>query len=145
YATRNFLVGIEGGVLHGDYLRLVDAVLLFPSGETLLVSEREADGVLRRLLKEDRFDGGRLSGLVFLNLSYAGCGNRPCWGRLQAHLDKTGLASLRLFSGKMAVPEYLREEFRALVGGRRAPVESLLALRGLLHMLPRSDVERLLD
>ncbi|CAM9849170.1 unnamed protein product [Discosporangium mesarthrocarpum] len=152
YATRNFLVGIEGGVLHGDYLRLVDAVLLFPSGETLLVSEREADAILRLLLEEDRFDGNRLGGLAFLNLSYAGCGDQSGRCRLEvgrthpwARLDKTALASLRLFSGKMAVPEDLRGEFRALVGGRRAAVERLLALRGLLHMLLRSDVERLLN
>ena len=39
-------------------LRLVDAVLTFPTGHMLLLSDREADGVLAAMLEEERRHGG---------------------------------------------------------------------------------------
>ncbi|KXZ49831.1 hypothetical protein GPECTOR_19g282 [Gonium pectorale] len=49
YCTANFLYatsGVPAGAALNEYLRPVDALLLYPSGQVLLLSEREADRLL---------------------------------------------------------------------------------------------------
>ncbi|KAI8821026.1 uncharacterized protein EV422DRAFT_595226 [Fimicolochytrium jonesii] len=52
YATENFYTTVQpiDGTTSADYLRPVDLILLFRSGDVLLLSDMEADGILRRFL-----------------------------------------------------------------------------------------------
>lgn len=51
FCTGNFLFGVTGRTAAlDDYLRPVDAALVFANGEMVLLSEREADGVLLALV-----------------------------------------------------------------------------------------------
>lgn len=49
WVTHNFLHAACWSHTANDYLRHVDPVLMLPSGEAVLLSEREADGVLRAM------------------------------------------------------------------------------------------------
>ncbi|PNH12759.1 hypothetical protein TSOC_000243 [Tetrabaena socialis] len=62
FCTSNFAhatAGLQPGTALNEYLRAVDALLLFPgSGELLLLSEREADQLLGRIWAARGGDGG---------------------------------------------------------------------------------------
>ncbi|GLC49187.1 thioredoxin-disulfide reductase [Pleodorina starrii] len=169
--SHNFLHAIAslppGGPLN-EYLRPVGALVLFRSGEVLLVSEREADQLQARI-----WDGARRSGaaasaadapllvdlcfarqafvsgsapVLALPLTAAGGGGdgiAVAWSRAMQQLGPTQLASVQLFNGEASYgSEALREALRALVWRRREDVEVLVGMRGKLALLPRSDLER---
>ncbi len=153
-----------------DYLRPLDAALLLPSGEAVLLSEREADGLMEVLWGVgsgvcNRGSGGAvllslpLTGLPVV-LGGGGSGGRPplavalaadaarqpggqppAWGPAAREL-----VSMRLFGGAASYEGGGQAaELAALVKGRRQAAEALVGARGLLPLFPRSDLERACD
>ncbi|GLC35571.1 thioredoxin-disulfide reductase [Pleodorina starrii] len=169
--TLNFLVGIVRNPACcplNEYLRPVGALVLFRSGEVLLVSEREADQ-LQALIWNGARSGGTatsaadapllvdlcfarqafvsgITPMLALPLTAAGGGRDGSavkWSRAMQQLGPTRLASVQLFNGETSYgSEALREALRALVWRRREDVEVLVGMRGKLALLPRSDLER---
>lgn len=52
------------------------------------------------------------------------------------------LVGIWLFICATAIPAKGRQDVRKIVRGKRRAVEKLVAMHGLRHMLPRSDLER---
>ena len=139
-----------------DYLRPVDAVLAFEDGTLLLLSEREADRVLHTFAAAKRKGRIRSYSPTLMHLSYTGLssedevrvGHNPLMqtaalGARRLRDSKT-LASVWIVAGKTTIPEDGREAVKALIKGSANAVRYLVAARGKGHMLPRSDLERLL-
>lgn len=154
-----------------DYLRPVDAALLFTDGEMVLLSEREADGVL---LAQSRSSSQPLPSLgrqpssaapKLIHLSYTAseqhetrletnplmrAAKRQTADDVQQPAVRptepadTALAMVWVFGGWTTVPEHAKGAVKALVQGGRHAVGLIVAVRGHAHMLPRSDLERLL-
>lgn len=150
FCTHNFFFASDTRGCLDDYMRPVDALLVFPSGQVLLLSERETDGVLRAMLDAD---GERHSQTILFHVSYTTAGMRPFEESplklprgVQAGnaLTYRTLASMWIFSGTTSIPPPGRGWVKALVRNRKIAVQSLLSMRGLDHVLPRSDLERLL-
>lgn len=76
FCTRNFFYTIETDGKRGEqdeYLRPVDWALAFANGDMLLLSEREANGVLlARAWSNNRFGRTTLTPPTLIHLSYAG-------------------------------------------------------------------------
>ncbi|PNH10973.1 hypothetical protein TSOC_002217 [Tetrabaena socialis] len=164
YCTRNFWLAVftpaatDNGM--NEYLRPVDAVLVFPgSGELLLLSEREAEQLLARMRAAQGSSAatGSASGPALLHLPYTSCaaaGISRLWlaqssgGNAAAaaaflRLAAPELVSALLFSGETTYPSAVQQrELGALVARRLAEAEVLVALRDKQSMLPRSDLER---
>lgn len=138
------------------HLRPLDALLLFPSKEVLLLSERETDGILRVMRDSREFCQG-LEGLPkllhasYLRSSREGAASQnpllsaaATEARVRHSLTNSALASLWVFAGMTAIPEEDCKHVQALVKRRRMIVVRLLEMRGVEHMLPRSTLDRLL-
>jgi hypothetical protein len=157
-----------GGNLN-ELLRPVDALLLFPSREVLLLSEREADGVLGAAWAARRGGGGsRVSGKesgkgpILLHLAYARAalrGGAPGGGTpvpLAVSLAAGGAArpvprdavAGGLHAHELASVQLFNGEvgtcsmgeLRALVAGKRALAEALVGMRGRSLAFARSDL-----
>lgn len=164
YYTRNFFASnerLDSGFLGqpnnwlrlDDYLRPVDALLVFPSREVLLLSERETDGILR-VMRDARHP--RLGYPKLLHVSYLrssrdeAVSQNPLLSaaateaRVWQRVTNSALANLWVFAGTTAIPQEDHEAVQALVKGRRSKVLRLLEMRGVEQMMPRSILERLL-
>ena len=161
YITSNFARTVQNPLGESvedvsQYLRLVDTLLIFPNDEVLLVSEREADALLRAFWQkqistcpqrvEPNFSLSTQPGPdpCFSSILYAGIHKvLSCPRRLEA---KT-LVRLLLFSGETnsPTPETGFELTSLLDAGNpvesRAAALALPSLRGLSSTLPMSDLE----
>lgn len=143
---------------------------MFPNGEMVLLSERETDGILLALSRSASQSssslGSYLSGTQpqLVHLSYtaseqyeprmkanplmraAKSQSHAQRSRLRSHTKApdTALPVVWVFSGWATVPEHAKDAVKAFVKGGRRAVEHIVAARGHGHMLPRSDLERLL-
>jgi hypothetical protein len=173
YATHNYLCttaqaaadkATQRGLLNA-YLRPADNLLLLPTGEVLLLSEREVEGLLE-LGSSCRGTAAASSSArppLLLNLCYALEARRSGGPlRLAVPLGRRGssssssssgaapapqlapgeLLSLHLFNGGTSYSERDRQVLAGAVSGCREAAEALVALRGLLPLFPRSDLER---
>lgn len=152
FCTKNFLFATSLRSRVDDYLRPVDALLVFPNGNALLLSEREADGVLRVLANDNDSIVARPT---LVHLSYAGSvadheperfGRNPLMrdGAISSTVEESSLGAIWIFGGKTSIPAYSRESVKRLVNGAALAVRHLVAMQGQAHRLPRSDLERLL-
>lgn len=152
FCTENFLFATSVRRQLDDYLRPVDAILVFPNGNVLLLSEREADGVLRVLANGD---GSIVPRPMLVHLSYTGSGadhepvrfaRNPLMraAAISRTVGETTLVAIWLFGGRTSIPVCSREVVKRQVKGAVLAVRHLVAMQGQSHMLPRSDLERLL-
>jgi hypothetical protein len=168
FCTSNFRSTLLGPAPQKEYLRPVRAMLLFPQGQVLLVSEREADALLE-LLWQARPGGGAAAGAVPLlqSLSYAklafeGAGIVPvaprlacsvsahAWhvspGRACAQASAPVLVTLQLFDGDTMYGTLLqRRELQRLMRRRLEAAQELTGMRGKQSLLPRSHLERVCE
>lgn len=168
YCTHNFLFASKERLDLGcfgqsndrpcldHHLRSVDALLVFPSKEVLLLSERETDGILRVMRDTREFCQGLESLPKLLHASYlrsSRIGAAPpnpllssaaTEARVRQRVTNSALASLWVFAGMTAIPQEDCEAVQALTKGGRMSVVRLLEMRGVEHMLPRSTLDRLL-
>ena len=158
FCTGNFwrvMARMEGQNLD-DYLRPVDAILVFENESLLLLSEREADRVLRAFAtakKEGRImpDSPKLMHFTYTGLSSEDevrVDHNPLMKAAVLGTKRLGdsksLASVWIFAGRTTIPERGRGAVEALIKGAGNAVRHLVASRGKKNMLPRSDLERLL-
>jgi hypothetical protein len=155
WATDNFVqcAVLGEGQAHNEYLRPLDALLAFPDGQAVLLSEREADGLLRTL----RLGGGRkAAGASLQSLCYAeeaeavegGVGEAVLAAGAvpAARLRPPELASMAMFNGQAAYGSArVRAAVRQLAARHRQEAEAIVTLRGKLPALARSDLERACD
>lgn len=159
FCTRNFLVGTMQSEMSSldDYLRPVDAALAFTDGRMLLLSEREANGVLLALARSRETGGSTTGGSTqpkLIHLSYAG--SEPGGERISTNplmreatrehgtLRRAALARIWVFGGITTIPADGRDAVKTFIKGKWSAVKHIVAARGHGHMLPRSDLERLL-
>lgn len=169
WLTHNFLhaAALPLGSAGNDYLRHVDAVLLLPSGEIVLLSEREADGVVRAMRQAhahanplgpaDRWLHHQQPALMHLPYMHhalaTGTGRvmlaqaahpvaAPSCAVLSDASTVAALVSARVFNGDTVYGGLPSDDLEALVRGHKAEVEVLVGARGKSTHLPRSDVER---
>ncbi|KAG2488308.1 hypothetical protein HYH03_013158 [Edaphochlamys debaryana] len=174
FVTRNFLASVAASpwdVLLSDYLRPVDAAVLFPGcGEVLLLTEREADRLLGALRGQAAAGGAQRHGSTtpLLSLCYlrdAFVEAAPPRLAVSVVTGKTlggdegaeGAAAVRSVSARALVSMQLlngevryaagavRRELRVMVARRREAAEALVGMRGRGVALPRSDLERAVE
>jgi hypothetical protein len=173
FCTSNCLHTTRCGAVAGatsqlnNYLRPLDTVLLLPSGEAVLLSEREVDGLLELVWGasgggNDSWSFGSSAatsqgpGPLLLSLPYARLPRAAgAWPPLTVALrpQQAGpsladaeLVSMQLFNGGASYPgEGQLQQLAELVRGRREAAEALVAMRGLLPLFPRSDLEKACD
>ena len=158
YATENYMKTVRGSDL-SEYLRPVDALLLFKSEQCLLLSEWEADQILQ-LLWARGTEG--TNNICFVNFSflrlptehslYVGLKptlTRPLWpyfGNVDSRVNENMLAGLELLAGGTMLPKNTPMRKKALEGLLQSPQAKkgalqLVALRGCEIMIARSDLE----
>ncbi|KAJ1618864.1 hypothetical protein T492DRAFT_916482 [Pavlovales sp. CCMP2436] len=168
--TANFATTTQAAALlcaSEQYLRAPDAVLIFPCGLLVLVSERECDRLLPYYWAKKRL-GRFTTGLALVNFAFIRAASefaarRPPAQRheLLATLQlgyallvlRTPLlrevAGLQLFAGETRFPtEMHRAALRVMVGGSAAAANAASGIpsaRGMLHLLDRSDMQDVLD
>lgn len=161
FCTRNFLFGTANFATMSsidDYLRPVDSALVFTNGDMMVLSERETNGVLLALAKSRGQGDTARPTAKLVHLSYAGVeegesriNTNPLMRDAVLHTRKghealscAALARIWVFGGTTTIPVEGREAVRGLVKGKRLAVRHIVAARDHMHMLPRSDLERLL-
>lgn len=165
FCTRNYLNTVcsaQGGVvkLKEDYLRLVHFILIFSvDGSMLLVSEREADCILRRMqqVRGARHLPFEMVDLAYCRLAVTDPGAYRSLGpsmpsSLPTLLQRTSmkeLVSVQLFSGETVFSTIAQEDAlkeMLSTGNRTWARQAALLLpeiRGLQFCIPRSDLERI--
>lgn len=160
FCTSNFLFAVANhSTSLDDYLRPVDAALEFTSGEMVLLSDREANGILlaqsRSSSKPLASLGGQPSSVApkLIHLSYTTSEENETRietnplmraAKRQTNAADTTLATVWVFSGWTTIPEHAKADVRTFIKGGRSAVGHIVAARGHGHLLPRSDLERLL-
>ena len=142
-----------------DYLRPVDAALLFADGKMLLLSEREADGILlaqsvsssQPSVKVGNQRSSAAPKLIHLSYTLSEENEARIKTNPLMHAAKhrtrtacTTLAPVWVLSGWTTVPEHAKAAVKVFIKGGRRAVGHIVAARGHGHLLPRSDLERLL-
>ena len=182
YASKGFLHAVEqpqsaGGATAArsnlsEYLRPVVDVLVLPNKEVVLLSEREAEGLLEQWLAQRGISsssrvggttGSGAEGPYLISLAYAQSagGRGPLATALvpaaatayqgmqqqqQELVEVPELVSMQLFNGgaSFATTEQ-RQWLKGMMRGRRNAAEALVSMRGMLPMFPRSDLEKACD
>ena len=158
YVTKNFIATVtsQNGALLKDlseYMRPVDAVVIFKEkGECLLLSEWEADGVLK-MMWETKSTSSTVSMCPFSYLIKSADGGWKSAPELLVPSQNNGtaikikdstIAALNLFAGGTVFSTPLQKKaLSALMptpGAKKAALE-LPGLRGRPQMIPRSDLE----
>jgi len=147
-----------------NYLRLVDVIIHFPSKEILLVSEREAETLLRRFL-EMRSMNSLPVGLWFGHRSFEFSTKTSPFLRIGCEYDLTCSVkdhqncAIQLFAGetmyqfqsqKVVLKDMLR--FKRIMPRSALTIfqascepDTLIKMRGKLIFLPYSDLENICD
>ncbi|GBF96216.1 hypothetical protein Rsub_08761 [Raphidocelis subcapitata] len=132
WATGNFLAAVEmeAGTAANNYLRAPEAVLALPSGDIVLLSEREPNGRALEL----RDPSPTLSSGAAARLAGRGAAGGAAAG---------AVAAARLWGGATRFDRRgeVFGELCGLVAGHKAPVEALLSARAVSERLARRDLE----
>ncbi|KIZ06297.1 hypothetical protein MNEG_1661 [Monoraphidium neglectum] len=161
WCTRNFLRAADlapGGAANG-YLRPPESALALQSGDLVLLSEREADAILREMRRAARppasllsvpfvqraFERGEAAPLLACGAAAAGAAA----GAVAGGVGAAELASARLFAGATFYGGREGVVFGALcrlvAGGQTALVEDMIAARARSERFSRSDAEAACD
>ena len=159
YTTQLAMAAAQQGGAPGllnEYLRPLDAALLLPSGEVVLLSERELDGLLEVLWAGGGGAGGSV--VALLSLRYANrafpqrarpklaASLKPAGRDLLSRLAASELVSVQLFNGAATYEGQEQQgELVRMVRGRMEAAEALVAMRGALPLFPRSDLQKACD
>ena len=166
YVTRNFMQTIETSgtvrTIGDDYLRSADAMLLFTTGEVLLISDHEANNIIPLL----RSAGTTyvINNVYLSHFAYERCGklipasiNRKAAvivpkisrGNRRVLVNDIPMLHIELFNGyTMFGPKDRKMELStSILNSREAKAAALTlpALRGWGHLLNRSDLEEVCD
>lgn len=158
YMTLNFLETVrcedkyQGGL--NEYLRPVSTLLIFACGDVLLVSEREADSILRCMWKSEGNSGSALLSLCYarqLDGQGIGSDTKLYLGALpttHAKLARAALAvsAIQLFNGESNFAGDKKDHARSMLsngayGVLKPAAMQLLQIRGLEFMYTRSDLD----
>ncbi|CAM9355098.1 unnamed protein product [Chrysoparadoxa australica] len=152
WVTCNFLVATSVAKEIDCYLRPPEALLVFPGGEIVLLSEYEADGMLTAIWDRSA-SSHKGAAPVLVNLAYArNAGSSSSSIQLAVtageaatcHLSGAALASVQVFAGECTYSTKERKEaVRSLLHRSFSCIEDILRMRGLLHLLSRSHLEEL--
>lgn len=125
YGTHNFFESCTAGGHVNEFLRWVDAVIELPSGDVLLVSEREADSILGLMWDSE------VRPFKFVSMQ-------------DFDADSSTRASLRLFRGQTVCPSDLQEQLKAILRGTASELvaRTFVNLRGRHTSWDRSDLEK---
>lgn len=158
--TQNFVDTIKSGTDMGGFLRSIDMMLTFPSGECLLLSDREADAILALFWK--RLEMPICSDSVHLICFRLYCAHLNGEIAMPLVLPPTGsptidvdmIAILQMFMGDTSYPvedrRHALAEFLSLQeGGQRAKLGrhaamQLLKERGTMIGYERSDLAKMI-
>eukprot|EP00798_Chlamydomonas_sp_ICE-L_P024220 gene24220-9819_t len=162
YCTKNFAyaVCLESGP-YNEYLRPVESFLLLPDGCVVLLSEREADA-MQELACDFRLRGSTMPTAPspqLMLLCYAQqhhvSGDGTPFPRLSLSLSHKSaplppvpaemLLSLGLLNGSTSYGEVQVALLRKFMTGKRECAEELVGLRGKQSMLPRSDLDKVIN
>ncbi|KAL7465647.1 hypothetical protein ACHAXS_005974 [Conticribra weissflogii] len=173
YCTKNFARTVKGRFggpsCLNNYLRVVDFVVTFPSGDTLLVSEYEANGLLKLIWNLTKAGFLRFGKYRFQNFSFLRHATRdndsaqifleckiPSRGYdlNNTAVDDLAMASLQFFSGDASYAtaerkEALKSILRVAKQGEnddycpQTHAEEMLEMRGNGNMFSYSDLEKL--
>ena len=164
YGTKNFFHSCEVGLTYlsslknrslesfNDYIRLVDNFLIFPTGEIVLLSEREADNVLKFAWDKQS------SKFAIMSLTYARRRLENGGIKFQTPFLKEGetvtavrefelkddtLAALALFQGLVMFSNFEQSSLESILASDWAKevAPSFCAMRGLGFSYSRSDLE----
>ena len=166
FCTRNFINTASRNFINKDeYLRIPDVILLWPiSGEVLLVSEREANGLVMAFWNHG--EKTRISGPILAHLAYSrpvavtesavrsgvplgalamlgGLGLSTGGGAQWMVPGPPALTTLQIFAGETTLQSgAVRAELRTLLptGLAGQAAEALVSSRGLDSMMPHSDL-----
>ena len=127
YGTHNFFESCTAGGHVNEFLRWVDAVIELPSGDVLLVSEREADSILGLMWDSE------VRPFKFVSMQ-----------DFDADSSTGTRASLRLFRGQTVCPSDLQEQLKAILRGTASELvaRTFVNLRGRHTSWDRSDLEK---
>ncbi|MEW5310745.1 MAG: hypothetical protein WDW38_002512 [Sanguina aurantia] len=186
FCTANFALAIpftaqpsalsksQPGALN-EYLRPVNFSLTYPDGKVLLVSEREADGLLELIRQSSGSSSshhpvlpmsGCTAGPVLQNLCYASAGldassvpqlavtltagepntlQQLRYGWQASNLAVQDVVSLQLLNGQACYGDQQLRHLRSMVSGRREAAQALVSMRGKQLLFPRSSLELACD
>ena len=142
-----------------EYLRSVDVCLIFTNGEVLLISEREADQLLRiffelassslqGFISCTRGQPVRMTHLVYIRQHHTTpsipvkrlC---PLNSAPVGISDEETLAAIQLFNGETTyATESRRRHLKNLVGNHGSEPGKIVHMRGYLHQMAFSDLEK---
>ena len=132
-------------------MRPVDAVVIFKEkGECLLLSEWEADGILK-MIWETKTTSSSVSMCPFSYLIKSANGGWnlapellvPSQNKAEFKIEAKTVAALNLFAGETMFSPSLKETLKDLMPTPAAKKAALIlpGLRGRPQMIPRSDLE----
>ena len=149
FCSRNFaLIVSTSDSAQDEYLRPLTSLLVFPGGVVLLISEREADAILK-LLWQKRSSRVYLLHLAYVRVSFDNSNASIALGLPTAPrvsiIDERTLTALQLLNGETSYnTETRKKHLYALIdtntAGHGPP--KLVRMRGLQHYLHCSDLER---
>jgi hypothetical protein len=154
-AVAHSTISSAAGSSLAEYLRPVDALLVFPrTGEVLLLSEREADGVQEQIWNHRTTTAAAAAGrAVLVSLAFTQppaavataaprTGGPGYHGVMPAAVLRE-LVSVLLFNGCTSYTSGTQQvqQLQEMMTGNKACAEVLLSLRGKLALLSRSDLE----
>ncbi|KAJ8606838.1 hypothetical protein CTAYLR_009177 [Chrysophaeum taylorii] len=145
FVTHNFMSTVQDHHCLDLYLRLVDVVLAFSSGELLLVSEREADKILELYHTSSLTGAPRFCNLPDLRSSNAVTMQLP--PTTGPELPVKARTAVLLFSGDTMFDPKAESALQKLLlsfeAKRAAP--DIAKNRDRAHLLPRSTLERVCE
>lgn len=145
FCTTNFLLSLMknySGCAHPDYLRLVDGLLAFPSGEVLLLSERESDKILELSWDHDNKKGARfMNAADFQRAKFTD--DSVLLSPHGIQLSLLTVVGLKLFAGQTDFTEAQRETLAEFLGRLSAAqsARELIRHRGFQHLILMSDFD----
>eukprot|EP00798_Chlamydomonas_sp_ICE-L_P004007 gene4007-14087_t len=161
YCTKNFAYAVRlASGPYNEYLRPVESFLLLPDGCVVLLSEREADA-MQELACEFRLKGSASSSQSpqLMKLCYAqqhhlsGCISPfPSLSLSLSHcpaalppVSVDVLVSLGLLNGDTSFGEDQVAILRTFMTGKRESAEELVGMRGKQSLLPRSELDKVIN
>lgn len=152
FCTHNFTTTVQtSDGIQNDHMRIPNAFVLFPNGDVLLVSDREAERLLNTILNQGKESSRKI---VFCHCAFEWNNNslpsellRLCSAsNKKRKLSDTDACSLKLFNGETSYSGSQRDVLKNMISdANRMKVsggpEMLVQLRGKSHDYDRSDLE----
>eukprot|EP00004_Rigifila_ramosa_P013012 TRINITY_DN2865_c0_g1_i1.p1 TRINITY_DN2865_c0_g1~~TRINITY_DN2865_c0_g1_i1.p1 ORF type:complete len:3081 (-),score=527.33 TRINITY_DN2865_c0_g1_i1:55-9264(-) len=151
YVTRNYALALQSVALTSDvsqHLRLVDAMLIWPAGDVLLLSEREEQKLLAQAQYGSKASGGE-GGALLANLALVR-GGKPALltrlgsPRLTSPLSPVLMAAIQLFAGETQFNDKRKQALKTellLTSAEKTAALKIPAVRGLYFAIEGSDLE----